>query len=569
MCMVGLVLLIACANVANLLIARGFMRQREIAVRLSLGATRRQLVRQLLTESLLLSFAGGVLGIALAFAHDARAARLHADRRRSRCCCSPRPTAASSPSPSRSRCSPASCSACCRRCGPAVPTPWSTLKDTVGAVAGSGGSLFLRKGLVAAQVALSFLLLFGAGLFVRSLQNLKRTDTGVALDNLVTFQLSPALSGYDERAHRPVLHQLLDRLAGAPGVTVRRGRRRGDPERRRVGQHHVGGRAQSQGRRRHAGVHEHAVAWLLRDHGHPAARGTRLPPRRGEEGADGGDRQQAVRRPLLPRAERGRPPHRLRRRAGDEAVRSRSSAWPPTRSTKARAKASGGRSSSPSGATTAPSFYLRTHGGLGGRRSSQIRREVAALDAAMPVYSMKTVEGAARRDADDRPADRDAVRRLRPAGHSAGVGRALRRDGVRRRAPAQGAGDAARARRRARPGDLDRDARSADAAGASAWRWACRRRSASAATSPSQLYGIEANDPWMAIATMVLLGRGLGGRRVDSGAARQPHRPEPGAADRIAPLQAHRAVLNRMTPPPCCCQAPTSVRSVGSLHRSW
>ena len=98
------------------------------------------------------------------------------------------------------------------------PDPWTTLKDTVGSIAGAGGSLFLRKGLVAAQVALSFLLLFGAGLFVRSLQNLKTTDTGVALDNLVTFQLSPALSGYDdERA----VH-LLPAAARAPARGARR-----------------------------------------------------------------------------------------------------------------------------------------------------------------------------------------------------------------------------------------------------------------------------------------------------------------------------------------------------------
>src|SRR3990170_8857038 len=95
---------------------------------------------------------------------------------------------------------------------------WVTLKDTVGAIAGSGGSVYLRKGLVAAQVTLSFLLLFGAGLFVRSLQNLQGTDTGVALDNLVTFQLSPALSGYDDPRPFNFYQQLLERLKGSPGI---------------------------------------------------------------------------------------------------------------------------------------------------------------------------------------------------------------------------------------------------------------------------------------------------------------------------------------------------------------
>ena len=218
MCMVGLVLLIACANVANLLIARAFMRQREIAVRLSLGATRRQLVRQLLAESLLLAFAGGVLGIALAFGMT-RALLAFVPIEGAPLLLQPSPDAriltftfvltaltgvvfGLLPALRASR-----------------PDTWNTLKDTAGAVAGSGSSLILRKGLVAAQVALSFLLLFGAGLFVQSLQNLKRTDTGVALDNLVTFQLSPALSGYDEVRTGQFLDQLQDRLAGAPGVS--------------------------------------------------------------------------------------------------------------------------------------------------------------------------------------------------------------------------------------------------------------------------------------------------------------------------------------------------------------
>ena len=215
--MVGLVLLIACANVANLLIARGFMRQKEIAVRLSLGATRRQLVRQLLTESLLLAGAGGAMGLLLASGMT-RVLLGYIPVEGAPLLISPTPdgrilaftfslTAVTGvvfgllPALRASR-----------------PDTWGTLKDTVGAVAGSGGSLFLRKGLVAAQVALSFLLLFGAGLFVQSLSNLKGTDTGVALDNLVTFQLSPALSGYDDLRTGTLYTQLQERLLSSPGI---------------------------------------------------------------------------------------------------------------------------------------------------------------------------------------------------------------------------------------------------------------------------------------------------------------------------------------------------------------
>jgi predicted permease len=218
MSMVGLVLLIACANVANLLIARAFARQKEIAVRLSLGASRFQLVRQLLIESLVLSVGGGLAGVGLAFAMTRGLLALV-------------PTEGN---PLLIRAEPdlrillfalGLMLVTCLIFGlvPALrasrPNLATTLKDVVASIAGRGGSLLLRKGLVTAQVALSFLLLFGAGLFVRSLQNLKATDTGFRdLDNLVTFQLSPALNGYDAPRTVHFYRELLDRIRAIPGV---------------------------------------------------------------------------------------------------------------------------------------------------------------------------------------------------------------------------------------------------------------------------------------------------------------------------------------------------------------
>jgi predicted permease len=216
--MVVLLLLIACANVANILIARGFSRQREIAVRLSIGASRGQLVRQLLIESLLLSVISGIVGLAfsafftrtlLAFVpSEGRAMQINAwpDLRILAFAFAATLTTGVVfgllPALRASR-----------------PDPWKTLKDTVGSIAGAGGSLFLRKGLVAAQVGLSFLLLFGAGLFTRSLQNLRGTDTGIAQpDNLIAFQLEPSLSGYTDARANDLMNTSLERIRAIPGV---------------------------------------------------------------------------------------------------------------------------------------------------------------------------------------------------------------------------------------------------------------------------------------------------------------------------------------------------------------
>jgi len=216
MAMVGLVLLIACANVANLLIARAFARQREIAVRLSLGATRGQLIRQLLTESVLLSFIGGALGIGLSVALTRGLIAFIPQQQP--LLIQPTPDIRILAFTFVLTLFTGIVFGLLPALKASNPDQWATLKDTVGGIAGTGGSLFLRKGLVAAQVALSFLLLFGAGLFVRSLQNLQTTDTGVEMDNLITFRLSPALSGYDNPRTVNMYNELLERLRSTPGI---------------------------------------------------------------------------------------------------------------------------------------------------------------------------------------------------------------------------------------------------------------------------------------------------------------------------------------------------------------
>jgi predicted permease len=219
MCMVGLVLLIACFNVANLLIARALSRQKEIAVRLALGASRRQLLRQLLIESLLLSLSGGAAGLFLS-GLMIRALLGFLPTGDS-------PLLLSADPDMRVLAFSAALAVLTGLLFGLAPAfqalqldLWSTLKDVVGAITGDGNSAKLRKALVVAQVALSFLLLAGAGLFVRTLSNLRDMNPGFRnIDNLVTFQLDPALSGYSTPRLKTLYQGLLQDIRALPGVT--------------------------------------------------------------------------------------------------------------------------------------------------------------------------------------------------------------------------------------------------------------------------------------------------------------------------------------------------------------
>jgi predicted permease len=213
----GLVLLIACANLANLLLVRGAARKKEMAIRLAMGATRGRIVSQLLIESLSLSAFGALAGLALAYWADKAlmAAYLPSDNGGLRISTSP------------------DLRILLFTLGvtlltgiffglvPALqttkPNVAVTLKDEAAAVVG-GGHASLRKSLVVAQVTLSLLLLIGAGLFVRSLGNLRNLGPGFDAQNLVGFEIDPSLNGYSTERMKVFYPQLSDALASIPGV---------------------------------------------------------------------------------------------------------------------------------------------------------------------------------------------------------------------------------------------------------------------------------------------------------------------------------------------------------------
>ncbi|MGA7524070.1 MAG: ABC transporter permease [Acidobacteriaceae bacterium] len=211
----GLVLLIACANVANLLLVRGMGRRAELSVRTALGATHSRLVRQLLTESLVVALLGGLMGIAVAYGGtrillalafpDARALPIHA---------SPSPvvlifaTALSVATGILFGVAPALMAA--------RTEPIDALRTGSRSVA--GGATLLQRGLVVAQTALSLVLLVTAGLFIQSLNHLQKVNLNLDASNRYIVHIDPQAAGYLPSQLGPLYQSIEQRFDAIPGV---------------------------------------------------------------------------------------------------------------------------------------------------------------------------------------------------------------------------------------------------------------------------------------------------------------------------------------------------------------
>jgi len=221
---VAILLLIACANVAGLLLARATTREREMAVRLALGAGRARLLRQLLTESLMLSFAGAVLGIVIAYwGAAALTAFVFGNSFGASSVINTEPDAAVL----IFTIAIAALTGILFGLAPAFRSTrvnvGPVLKENAGSISGASfGSrrrFGLGSGLVVAQVALSVIVLAGAGLIVRSLANLKNVNPGFDTRNVLQFAIDPSLTGYYKSDQmEPLYRELQRRLSALPGV---------------------------------------------------------------------------------------------------------------------------------------------------------------------------------------------------------------------------------------------------------------------------------------------------------------------------------------------------------------
>ena len=215
--MVALVLLIACTNVANLLLAKAAARQREFAIRAALGATPGRMMRQLLVESFLCAAGGGVLGLILgtwimniltqAIVSEAGVEGITASVDGSVLGFAAAATAVSA------------------LLFGLIPAWRATrigvsqmMKDQGSTTSAGPGHVRFRKYLVAGQVAFTLLLLTGGALFSRTLWNLRKQNLGLSTENLITFSISPQLSGYNDAKTVALVDQLRERLGALPGV---------------------------------------------------------------------------------------------------------------------------------------------------------------------------------------------------------------------------------------------------------------------------------------------------------------------------------------------------------------
>jgi putative ABC transport system permease protein len=215
--LVGLVLLIACFNVANLMLARALGRQREIAVRLSLGASRLRVVRQLLTESVLLALLAGGVGLLCSL----WATRLLEMVR------PPLPIAiefdlAPDATVLAFTLGISVLAGILFGLMPALrafrPRLFGALRDRRSSGVTSPGGVKLERGLVIAQVALSMFLIVAAGLCVQSLRNVQAVDLGFDPSKILTLNVNPTMARYDEETGLRLQEQLLDRVREIPGV---------------------------------------------------------------------------------------------------------------------------------------------------------------------------------------------------------------------------------------------------------------------------------------------------------------------------------------------------------------